>query len=183
MNTIKLETTPHVNIILPRIELGQKITVHNPNTGEIIIFKNEPEAVNPAAEAKTKRWKPECGETYGFISAGGYWEQKTYLNQEYDNHRYDIGNCYPYTEEGKEQAIWEQVTRRKYETALWDAADWVSGDWFEASWDTDIDEIAVQRYDDCIYSALPRFASTESCRKAHKQILGDDAERYFKGRW
>jgi hypothetical protein len=182
MNTIKLETTPHVNIILPRIELGQKITVHNPNTGEIITFKNELEAVIMATEAKTKRWKPVWGETYGYVAAGGFWEQKTWTNHACDNHRHETGNCYQPPE--KERAIWEQITHRKYETALWDAADWDEENvtFWVGCFDFDDNKIvALNPYKKRCFN-LPRFATEQSAIDAHTRILGDDAESYFKGR-
>jgi hypothetical protein len=183
MNTIKLETTPHVNIILPRIELGQKITVHNPNTGEIITFKNELEAVIMATEAKTKRWKPVIGHKYGYINDAGHWIEKYNAGDYCDIYRHETGNCYQPPE--KERAIWEQITHRKYETALWDAADWVetcdTNPWC-VSWSNDEKKLIAQSNDEDKYYNIPRFATKQSAIDAHTRILGDDAESYFKGR-
>jgi hypothetical protein len=132
--------------------------------------------------AKTKRWKPENSEKYGYVSDEGKWCVTFWDNSKYDNHRHAIGNCYPFTEEGKEQAIWEQVTRRKYETALWDAADWVEGDWYGAFFDKKTNSIKATNNSHFFYDGLPRFATEQSAIDAHTRILGDDAERYFKGR-
>jgi hypothetical protein len=144
MNTINLNSTPNVTIILPRIGLWQQITVHNPDTGETITFKNEvikPDLIEPAQ----KSWKPKLGEKYLYVDEYGETAFDDWENNCLDELRYSIGNCYQLYEsddEVGELAIWEQVTRKKYEKALWDAA-----------------------------------------LDAHTRILGDDAERYFKGRF
>jgi hypothetical protein len=185
MNTINLKSNPNVTIHLPRIELGQKITVHNPNTGEIITFKNELEAGNPAAaEPAQKRWRPKkYGEPYGYIDSCGDWIGTKWSDSKIDKHRHATGNLY-YQPHKRERAIWEQVTRRKYETALWDAADWVEGekDGWIGCFDFDDNKIiALNPYKKRCFN-LPRFATEQSAIDAHTRILGDDAERYFKGR-
>jgi hypothetical protein len=137
------------------------------------------------AEMKTSpieggRWKPKYDEKYGFIDDTGDWYREKWLNHNTDNHRYSMGNCYPATEDGKEQAIWEQVTRRKYDQALRDAADLMDGSWWQAQWDTR--ENMVEANDWCNYiTAQPRFTTYESCLEAHCRILGKDAKRYFTG--
>lgn len=134
-------------------------------------------------EALQKRWKPKECEKYLFVNAEGYCLEDVWINGSIDNHRYATGNCYQSHE--KERAIWEQVTRRKYEQALWDAADWVSGDYYMASWSETHNKIMglVFSYPNgnnvrYVYG-LPRFATSKSAIDAPTRILGDDAERYF----
>jgi hypothetical protein len=127
--------------------------------------------------AKTKRWKPKYHGKYAFVDSCGTWIVATWSNHRFDNHRHETGNCYQPPE--TERAIWEQITRRKYETALWDAADWVEGDWYYGMYcNGRIDAISLS----LINYGLPRFATEQSAIDAHTRILGDDAERYFKGR-
>jgi len=145
------------------------------------------EAVNPvtaAPQQESKRWMPTYGGEYGFIDHCGEWEADEWRNHQYDIHHYTTGNCYQLHEE--ERAIWEQVTRRKYETALWDAADWVEGDCYYGCWGKYSESIqalqANHLYTGYYLLPLPRFATKQSAIDAHTRILGDDAERYFRGR-
>ena len=205
MNTIKAGENLTIN--LPQMKNNQVITVHNFANSETYIFKSEipeieqkklkvnifnvwvdekPEAVNPAtAEPVQKRWKPKKGERYGYIDDCGDWIVINWAGDYADEYRYLTGNCYPITSENNEnmeRAIWEQVTRKKYEQALWDAADWVEGDYYFAVWN-----VKEKRVDHAyLYNGFtldkPRFATKQSAIDAHTSILGDDAERYFKGR-
>lgn len=130
-------------------------------------------------EVKSKRFKPKIGERYCFISTCGELNFSTWYNTCFDNHRHATGNCYPYTDEGKEQAIWEQVTRKKYEEKLWEAADWVEGDYYCCFFDKHRNELFVKNVDKTAKMDKPRFATEQSAIDAHTRILGDDAERYF----
>ena len=186
MNTINLNSTPNMTIILPRIGLWQQITVHNPDTGETITFKNEvikPDLIEPAQ----KSWKPKLGEKYLYVDEYGETAFDIWENNCLDELRYSIGNCYQLykrDDEVGELAIWEQFTRKKYEKALWDAADLVDGEWYAGLWQKDEKRNQMESYVYyCEYLKLPRFATRYSCLDAHTRILGDDAERYFKGRF
>jgi uncharacterized protein (DUF2147 family) len=207
MNTIK--TSENLTIILPVMKDKQVITLHNVAKNETYIFKSEikeveieidikksqyfdfwdsvnpkeveaiKEAIKKATEAKTKRWKPKSGEDYLFWN--GYEAKKnTWIGKLSDDALYETGNIYRLDEE--ELLLWEQVTRRKYETALWDAADWVEGDWYGAFFDKKTNSIKATNNSHFFYDGLPRFATEQSAIDAHTRILGDDAERYFKGR-
>jgi hypothetical protein len=139
------------------------------------------EAIKKATEGKTKRWKPKIGEDYLFWN--GYEAKKnTWIGKLSDDALYETGNIYRLNKE--ELLLWEQVTRRKYETALWDAADWVEGekDGWDGCFDFDDNEIIALNSYKKRYFNLPRFATEQSAIDAHTRILGDDAERYFKGR-
>jgi len=205
MNTIK--TGENLTVILPVMKDKQIITVHNFGNNETYIFKseikevenvcnysmvfnnqesfmeNKPELGLGNLTAKTKRWKPKHHEKYGHVNV---WTQQFCVDwfgcNTGDDICYATGNCYQPQE--KERAIWEQVTRRKYETALWDAADWVEGekDGWIGCFDFDDNKIiALNPYKKRCFN-LPRFATEQSAIDAHTRILGDDAERYFKGR-
>jgi hypothetical protein len=207
MNTIK--TDENLTVILPVMKDKQVITLHNVANNETYIFKSEikeveieidikksqyfdfwdsvnpkeveaiKEAIKKATEAKTKRWKPKSGEDYLFWN--GYEAKKnTWIGKLSDDALYETGNIYRLDEE--ELLLWEQVTRRKYETALWDAADWVEGDWYGAFFDKKTNSIKATNNSHFFYDGLPRFATEQSAIDAHTRILGDDAERYFKGR-
>jgi hypothetical protein len=131
-------------------------------------------------QQESKGWMPELYKQYGFVDNYGDWEITYWGGGRLGERRHAIGNCYQLHEE--ERAIWEQVTRRKYETALWDAADWVKGDYYLGFWNNaykKIDSLIVH----CnIQQDTPRFATHQSAIDAHTRILGDDAERYFRGR-
>jgi hypothetical protein len=131
-----------------------------------------------APQQESKRWMPECDERYGFVDICGVWIIWTWSNHRLDIHRHAIGNCYRDTE--RERAIWEQVTRRKYEAALWDAADWETGGAYQAQWLNGV--IITRIYSENQKNGLPRFKTDKSAIEAHTRILGDDAQRYFKGR-
>lgn len=133
-------------------------------------------------QSTQKPWKPEIGDNYITISHEGKILYRVWGNNDIDKHLHAIGNCYPYTDEGKELAIWEQVTRRKYEKQLWEAADWVSGDVWSAKWNTHTKEIIAKCHNGFEYCINPRFATKQSAIEAHTRILGDDAERYFTGK-
>jgi hypothetical protein len=140
------------------------------------------EAIKKATEGKTKRWKPKIGEDYLFWN--GYEAKKnTWIGKLSDDALYETGNIYRLNKE--ELLLWEQVTRRKYETALWDAADWVetcdTNPWC-VSWSNDEKKLIAQSNDEDKYYNIPRFATKQSAIDAHTRILGDDAESYFKGR-
>jgi hypothetical protein len=199
----------NLTVILPVMKDKQVITLHNVANNETYIFKSEikeveieidikksqyfdfwdsvnpkeveaiKEAIKKATEAKTKRWKPKSGEDYLFWN--GYEAKKnTWIGKLSDDALYETGNIYRLDEE--ELLLWEQVTRRKYETALWDAADWVEGDWYGAFFDKKTNSIKATNNSHFFYDGLPRFAMEQSAIDAHTRILGDDAERYFKGR-
>jgi hypothetical protein len=144
------------------------------------------EAIKKATEGKTKRWKPKLGERYWIVNFWGNFYSVGGNDAQLNEHNISIGNYYQ--EHEQELAIWEQVTCRKYETALWDAADWVSdnaivyyGIW--GIFSKEIQAIKAQTlYNGYCSLPLPRFASRQSAIDAHTRILGDDAERYFKGR-
>lgn len=137
-----------------------------------------------AQPTKTTRWKPSINEKYGHINSMGVWDYYFFLSdarcEEVDRYRFSIGNCYPYTPEGKEQAIWEQVTRRRYDQQLRDAADWAGdGECYEGIWDGK--EILTDSFFGYWHTTNPRFDTHESCLEAHTRILGTDAKRYFTG--
>ena len=135
------------------------------------------------AKGGNHRFKPKDGEGYVFINSFGSWSDRwVCAGSPIDNYLYEAGNCYPYTDEGKELAIWEQVTRRKLEQQLKDAADWVEGDnCCVGSWDSEYKNIRALTIHKCIYNLEPRFSTRWSCLEAHERILGDNAKRYFTG--
>lgn len=142
------------------------------------IIKSQP--TQPEPEVKSKRFNPKNGEKYVFSSSYGDWIYSVWQDDEFDNFLYSTRNCYPDTYAGVEQDIWEQVTRRKYETALYAAADWVEGeDYFTCYFNSETKEIGVTCFASNILLDLPRFATKQSAIDAHTRILGDDAERYF----
>ena len=128
-----------------------------------------------------KRWKPKDSEKYGYIGSDSNWFINTWSDSKYDNYRHDTGNCYQPHEQ--ERAIWEQVTRRKYEAALWEAANWVKGK--DGFFGCLVGNSITASYfsNQNFFNNQPRFATRQSAIDAHTRILGDDAERYFKGRF
>lgn len=136
--------------------------------------------VQEAPQQKSKRWMPEINELYYHVDDLANWYYDEWYDDEKDHHLYTMGNCYQPHE--KERAIWEQVTRRKYEQALWDAADWDGEkDAYIGCWNTLLDKPGWVHIDGDINTGLPRFATEESYIDAHIRILGDDAKRYFTG--
>jgi hypothetical protein len=204
MNTIK--TDENLTVILPVMKDKQVITLHNVAKNQTYIFKseikevenvcnssmvfnnqksfmeNKPELELGSLTAKTKRWKPRIGERYWIVNCWGNFYSVGGDDAQQNEYNLSIGNYYQ--EHEQERAIWEQVTRRKYEAALWDAADWVEGDGFSYSayFDSTIRAISGIDCDYDSYDTLPRFTTTQSAIDAHTRILGDDAERYFTHR-
>jgi hypothetical protein len=142
-------------------------------------IKTEPQKT----EVKSKRFTPQNYDDYYYVCDNGEIERTYWNNNDIDNYRYSLGNCYPLTNEGEEQALWEQVTRCKYEQALWDAADWVDGSEYWGGFYHKVDKkINACCVPSTFYYVTPRFATEKSAIEAHKRILGDDAERYFSRR-
>lgn len=128
---------------------------------------------------------PKYGDDYGYVTDLGEWKVTTchYDKSENIYRRHVLGNCYPLDQE--DRAIWEQVTRRKHDQALRDAADCMvrkhdDGMWVYGEWDSDNDVITTSDWTH-LNLALPCFASKDDCIEAHTRILGNDAKRYFTG--